>query len=165
MNIPNVNYTVHYVVHAYRQAPWRIQRQWIGTFMLMVLGLAMVASLYLDVTAQAALTGRTIQDLSYEINAGQQANASLQTKLSELTSTHVMEQRAAALGYQPISATRIQYVLVPGYSAPKPAILAAAPALKPSAPSVLPEYTESLIDWFDQRLSPPPTTGLIGSSQ
>ncbi|MCL4528724.1 MAG: hypothetical protein M1282_04855 [Chloroflexi bacterium] len=165
MNIPNVNYTVHYVVHAYRQAPWRIQRQWIGTFMLIVLGLAMVASLYLDVTAQAALTGRTIQNLSYEISAGQQANADLETKIGELTSTYVMEQRAAALGYQPVTANQIQYVIVPGYTAPKPAILAAAPELKPSAPSILPEYTESLMDWFDQRLTPPPTTSLIGNSQ
>ncbi len=165
MNIPNVNYTVHYVVHAYRQAPWRIQRQWIGLFMLAVLGLAMVASLYLDVTAQAALTGRTIQDLSYEINTGQQANADLQTKISELTSTHIMEQRAATLGYQPISTTQIQYVIVPGYAMPKPAILASTPELQPSAPSILPEYTESLIDWFDQRLSPPPTTSMTGNSQ
>ncbi len=165
MNIPNVNYTVHYVVHAYRQAPWRIQRQWIGTFMLVVLGLAMVASLYLDVTAQAALSGRTIQDLSYEINAGQQTNADIQTQLSELTSTHVMEQRAIALGFQPVNANQIQYVVVPGYSEPKPAILAAAPELKPSAPSILPEYTESLIDWFNQRLSPPPTTSMTGISQ
>lgn len=165
MNISNVNHTVHYVVHAYRQAPWRIQRQWIGAFMLAVLGLAMVASLYLDVTAQAALSGRTIQNLSYEINAGQQANADLETKLSELTSTHVMEQRAATLGYQPVTANQIQYVMVPGYSAPKPAILAAASKLKPSAPSILPEYTESLIDWLDQRLSPPPSTSMAGISQ
>ncbi len=165
MNIPNVNYTVHYVVHAYRQAPWRIQRQWIGTFMLVVLGLAMVASLYLDVTAQAALSGRTIQDLSYEINSGQQTNADLQTRLSALTSTRVMEQRATALGYQPIAPDQIQYVIVPGYTTPRPAILAAAPELKPSAPSILPEYTESLIDWFNQRLSPPPTTSMIGASQ
>jgi hypothetical protein len=165
MNIPNVNYTVHYVVHAYRQAPWRIQRQWIGMFLLIVLGLAMVASLYLDVTAQAALSGRAIQDLSAEISAGQQANADLETQLSELTSTYVMEKRAAALGYQPIAANQAQYVIVPGYSAPQPAILANSSTLKPSAPSILPEYTESLIDWFGRHLAPSPVTSMIGISQ
>jgi len=52
------------IVHAYRQAPWRLQRQWLGTFLLAVLGIAMVASLYLDVTAQAAISGREIQNLA-----------------------------------------------------------------------------------------------------
>ncbi len=67
MNIPNVNHTVINYVFAYKQAPWRIQRQWIGTFLLAVLGIAMVAALYLDVTAQAAISGREIQDLADEI--------------------------------------------------------------------------------------------------
>jgi hypothetical protein len=165
MNIPNVNYTVKYVVNAYHQAPWRIQRQWIGMFLLVVLGLAMVASLYLDVTAQAAISGREIQDMSAEIIAAKRNNADLETKLSELTSTHVMEQRAQTLGYQPVDSKQMNYVIVPGYIIAKPAILSVAPALQPSAPSISPEYTESLIDWFDQRLTSPPTTSMIGISQ
>lgn len=165
MNLPNVNSTVNLVVHAYRQAPWRIQRQWIGGFLLAVLGLAMVASLYLDVSAQAAIAGREIQDISAEMSAAQQANGDLETKLSELTSTSVMEQRATALGYQPVDASQLEYVIVPGYTDPKPAILAGAPPLLPSAPSISPEYTQSLIDWFNERLTPAPSTSMLGISQ
>jgi hypothetical protein len=165
MNIPDVNHTVIYYVHAYKQAPWRIQRQWIGTFLLAVLGLAMVAALYLDVTAQAAISGRMIQDMSSEIITNQQANSDLETKLAELTSNSAMEERATALGYQPVDATQLQYLVVPGYEAPKPEILSGVGALKPSAPSIPPQYAESLIDWLNQRLRYYPTASIIGVSQ
>jgi hypothetical protein len=161
----NVNYTVSYFVHAYRQAPWRIQRQWIGTFLLAVLGLAMVAALYLDVTAQAAIAGRAIQNMSSETIAVQHNNADLQTKLAELTSNSVMEERAKMLGYQQVEPDLLEYVVVPGYTAPQPDILASAPSLKPSAPSIPPEYTQSLIDWIDQRLRISSSNNMPGVTQ
>jgi hypothetical protein len=162
MNLQDVNHTVHSFVHAYRQAPWRIQRQWIGAFLLAVLGLAMIAALYLDVTAQAAISGRAIQEMSADTIATQHNNADLQTKLAELTSNAIMEERAQALGYQLIDPSQLDYVAVPGYSTPKPAILASAPPLKPSAPSIPPEYTQSLLDWLDQRLRTPASTNTTG---
>jgi hypothetical protein len=165
MNILNVNHTVINYVHAYKQAPWRIQRQWIGAFMLVVLGLAMVAALYLDVTAQAAISGRVIQDMTSEIIANQRANFDLETKLAELTSNSAIEERARALGYVPVNSSKLEYIVVPGYEAPKPEILSGASVLKPSAPSIPPEYTESLFDWLNQRLRNYPTASLIGVSQ
>src|SRR5512146_274302 len=115
--------TVGYLVHAYRQAPWRLQRQWLGAFLLAVLGIAMVASLYLDVTAQAAISGREIQNLTADMSAAQQTSADLQTRLAELESHGAMEQRAVALGYEPVDPSQVQYVVVPGYLAPEPEIL------------------------------------------
>ncbi len=159
MDIQNVNYTVNHFVHAYKQAPWRMQRQWIGTFLLAVLGLAMVAALYLDVTAQAAISGRTIQNVSAAMAEVRQNNADLETQLAQLTSDRTMQERAAALGYEPIDPGKIVYVIVPGYVLAAPAILSSTPSLRPSAPSVPPEYTESLIDWFSQRLYTPPVNG------
>lgn len=165
MNIPNVNHTVINYVHAYKQAPWRIQRQWIGTFMLAVLGLAMVAALYLDVTSQAAITGRTIQDLSGEIIASQHGNADLETNLAMLTSNSAMELRAKNLGFISVEPSQLEYLVVPGYTDPVPDILTGASALRPSAPSIPPEYTESLIDWLDQKLRTNSTITYIGASQ
>jgi hypothetical protein len=164
MNILNVNHTVINYVHAYKQAPWRIQRQRIGTFMLAVLGLAMVAALYLDVTSQAAISGRMIQDMNGEMIANQHANADLQTKLAELTSNNVMEARAKSLDFEQITPDQMEYLVVPGYTAPIPEILAGA-VVRPSAPNIPPQYTESLMDWFDQRLRTTSTTSLIGVSQ
>jgi hypothetical protein len=165
MNIPNVNHTVINYVHAYKQAPWRIQRQWIGAFMLAVLGLAMVAALYLDVTAQAAISGRIIQDMTSEIITNQQANFDLETKLAELTSNSAMEGRAKTLGYESVDSTQLEYLVVPGYAAPKPEILSGVSVLKPSAPSIPPEYTESLFDWLNQHLRNYPTASFIGVTQ
>jgi len=130
MNIYNVNHTVINYVHAYKQAPWRVQLQWIGTFLLAVLGLAMVAALYLDVTSQAAIAGRSIQDLSAEMIASQQANADLETQLAEKTSNSSMEDRAKNLGYQSVDTSQMEYLVVPGYSAPIPTILTGGFSIK-----------------------------------
>lgn len=155
---------VGYLVHAYRQAPWRLQRQWLGTFLLAVLGIAMVSALYLDVTAQAAIAGRQIQGLGGEILAVQQGNADLQTRLAEATSNASMQRRAADLGYEPVDPSRVDYILVPGYTEPRAAILA-APALRPSAPSIPPEYTQSLIEWLQDALRPPASLSSAGTAQ
>jgi len=53
------------IIHAHRQAPWRVQRQWVAAFLLFVIGAAMIAALYLDVTARTALAGREIQETRF----------------------------------------------------------------------------------------------------
>jgi hypothetical protein len=144
--------TVTNLFDTYRMASWRVQRQWIVTFLLVIVSLAMVAALYLDVTARAAIAGREIQSLNYQISAMQQANSDLETRLASLTSVSVMAQRAQALGFRSMSAGEVEYLAVPGYVAPQPEILSAVPQTSLSAPSVPPEYTQSLLDWFDQAL-------------
>jgi hypothetical protein len=145
--------TVNHFVHAYKMAPWRVQRQWIGGFLLALVALAMVAALYLDVTARAAIAGREIQDLTAQMNSLQHQSADLQTELGALTSTSVMEQRALDLGFRPMEPAEPEYLVVPGYAPPEPEILSALPQAGFSAPSVPPEYTESLLEWFDKRIS------------
>lgn len=164
MNLPRVNDTFEQAFHAYTQAPWRIQRQWIGLLLLGVVGLAMVATLYLDVTSRAAIAGREIQDVTGQIASVQQSNGDLESRVAEITSAASMEQRAKALGYQPVDPAQVQYVVVPGYAPPKPYFLTGAGTLKPSAPSVAAEYTESLIDWLNRNLRAP-TGGMPGGTQ
>ena len=148
MNIQNVNH----LVHAYKIAPWRVQRQWIGAALLSIVAVAMVATLYLDVTAQAAIAGREIQDLTAAITASQQASGDLQTQLASLTSASVMEERALDLGFRPIEPAEAEYLIVPGYFAPEPEILSSAPLPQLSALTIPPEYNESLFDWMDEQL-------------
>ena len=155
MNLPRVNDTFEQAFHAYVQAPWRIQRQWIGLLLLGVVGLAMVATLYLDVTSRAAIAGREIQDLMAQIASAQQSNGDLQSRVAELSSEASMYRRAKALGFQPVDPTQVQYVVVPGYTPPQPYFLSGAATLKPSSPSIPAEYTESLIDWLNRNLRAP----------
>jgi hypothetical protein len=144
--------TVGRLVHAYRITPWRLQRQWIGNLLLAVVALTMVAALYLDVTAQAAIAGREIQDLTAALRSGRYLIADLQTELAASTSAVAMEQRAQALGFIPMRREEADYLAVPGYQEPQPDVLAASSQPQFSAPTISPAYTQSLLDWFEQRL-------------
>ncbi len=140
------------IIHAYRQAPWRVQRQYVGAFLLAVIAVALVSALYLDVTARSAISGREIQDLRDDISTMQRLNADLETELASLTSSSAMQQRALEVGYRPVKPGELDYVFVPGYAAPEPDILLAA--VDTTIPDVrLPEeYTESLLEWLDTRV-------------
>ena len=140
------------IIHAYKQAPWRVQRQYAGAFLLFVIGASMVAALYLTVSARAAVTGREIQELRVEITALQRNNADLETQLADLTSTAVMEQRALQLGYRPVKPGELQYLAVPGFVAPEPGILLEAQDVASFERIIPSEYTQSLIEWLDERI-------------
>jgi hypothetical protein len=140
------------IIHAYKQAPWRVQRQWIGAFLLIVIGAAMIAALYLDVTARAAVAGRGIQELRLDITTVQRGNADLETQLADLTSTAAMQKRASALGYRPVQPGELDYVAVPGFAKPEPEILLAAEDTAPRVETQPAEYTQSLLEWFDERI-------------
>ena len=151
---------VTYLTHAYRQAPWRIQRQWTGAFLLGVLALAMISALYLDVTAQAAIVGREIQTLQLETVEIQHENADLQTRLAALLSTDNMEARALALGFRPAEAGEIHYLIVPGYVRSTGVSLAVTQPPVSASPTP-PEYTQSLLEWFSDYLQTP-ANGIAG---
>jgi hypothetical protein len=163
MAFPQASRSIQHLLRGSSQAAWRLQRQWIGALLVTALGLAMVASLYLDVTSQAAITGRQIQEIAIEVSATRQTNADLQTKLAQITSTDAMEARATALGYQAVDSGALEYVLVPGFQAPAPAILLAGQTLMPSTAPLPPEYSESLIAWLERQfggMSPTAPGGL-----
>lgn len=139
-------------MHAYKVAPWRIQRRWIGGALLAVVACTMIAALYLDVSSQAAIAGREIQDLNIAISASQQASADLQTQLASLTSSSSMQRRALELDFRPMALTDMEYLVVPGYVKPEPAILSSASFPQLSALNILPEYNQSLLDWLDEQI-------------
>ncbi|MBL8091317.1 MAG: hypothetical protein JNJ43_13365 [Anaerolineales bacterium] len=147
MNIPNINF-----IHAYRVAPWRVQRQWIGNALLLVVVLALVAGLYLNVTSRTAIAGREIQDLMSAIAISQQTSSDLHTQLASLTSASAMEQRARQLGFRPVTSEDLQYLVVPGYVAPEPINLSSNTLPQLSALTIPPEYNQSLLDWLDDRI-------------
>jgi cell division protein FtsL len=140
------------LIHAYKQAPWRVQRQYVGAFLLTVIGLSMIAALYLLVTARAAATGREIQELRAEIITVQRANADLETQLARLTSASVMQQRAFELGYRPINPGELDYIVVPGFVMPEPELLRKADDVSQFSAAIPDEYTLSLVEWLDQQV-------------
>ena len=153
MNIPNVNLpNVTHLIHAYRVAPWRVQRQWIGNALLLVVVFAMVAALYLNITSRTAIAGREIQDLTDSIAASQQVSSDLQTQLAGLTSDESMEKRARAMGFRPVQPTELEYLVVPGYVTRAAVDLSSTSEPQLNALNISPEYNQSLLDWMDERL-------------
>lgn len=140
------------IIHAYKQAPWRIQRQWVGAFLLVVIGIAMIAALFLDVTSRAAVTGREIQEMRFELLSIQRANADLETRLAKLTSSAEMVSRARALGYRPVLPGELDYLPVPGFVEPEPEILRAAVDVTVPQDSFPFEYSESLLEWLEKQI-------------
>jgi hypothetical protein len=97
------------------------------------------------------VAGREIQEMRVQITNTQRENADLETQLADLTSTAAMEQRATALGYRPVQPGELDYVAVPGFAIPEPPILLAADDTAPAPQGLPAEYTQSLIEWFEDR--------------
>jgi len=153
VNISNVNFpNVNHLIHAYRVAPWRVQRQWIGNALLLVVVFAMVAALYLTVTSSTAIAGREVQDLNEAINLSEQVSSDLQTQLATLTSASSMKVRALALGFRPVEPGELEYLVVPGYVNLDAIDLSSNIQPQLNALTISPEYNQSLLDWMDERL-------------
>jgi cell division protein FtsL len=147
------------VVQKVRQAPWRIQLQWIGLFLLSLVLMAMVAAIYLNVTVRATLAGREILSLQATITTNKRINADMETELAGLTSVEAMQPRADALGFQPADLEDITYVEVPGYMPPSGVNLSIPGASQSVTPVILPAYTESWFDYFMNQKASSATTG------
>jgi hypothetical protein len=140
---------VRNLTYAYSQAPWRKQLQFIVLFSLGLVFVALVAGVYLSVTARAATVGREILALQEEMKDLRRINADLRTQLAILTSSTVMEERALAMGFEPLAKDQPIYLVVPGYTGRRGAVLAAAPEpVTTVAASLPPEFTEPLFDWL-----------------
>jgi hypothetical protein len=144
---------------AYSQAPWRRQIQILGLFLLVVVFIALVASIYLNLSARSSAIGREIQKKQVEILLEKRRIAHMKGQLGLLYASEQMEQRARGLGFQEIDPEETFYVVAPGYMGRQTAVI--APAYTPnlvSAPDLPAEYTESLFAWlqrqFNQKIFP-----------
>ena len=144
------------IVQQVRQAHWRVQRQWIGLFLLGLVAVSMVAGIYLNITVRATLAGREIQSLQNQLIDDQRSNSDQETILAGLTSVESMQKRAEEMGFQPADPSSITYVAVPGYI-PSTSVDLSQPNTDSQSqsqePVLLPDYTESLFDWITRTLA------------
>jgi cell division protein FtsL len=139
---------------SYAQAPWRKQLQVIGLFSLVLVVLAIVAGVYLTVSARAAAVGRDIQEKQKNILDRDREIEDLQAQLALILSSAEMESRADKLGFKPLAPDQVVYLDIPGYSQRPTAELAPASqrAVFP-APGLPAEYTESLFTWMSREFN------------
>lgn len=138
-------------IQAYRQAPWRVQLQWAGLFLLGLVIAVLIAVVYLNISAQAAAAGLDAKANEQEKEDTQRSIADLRNKLAVLTSQEVMEKRAEELGFVDTSAENTTYLMVQGYPGRQPVVMAPPPSPeRVSQPIVKPAYTQSLWEWLFQ---------------
>ncbi len=156
---------IHQFTHAYSQAPWRRQMYMIGVILLFLVCAAIIAGIYLNVTARAAAIGRQIQEMQVRVygyhyltgDAGEnyvpieeleQKIANLTSQLAYLTSYSIMQERVKDLNLTPIDSDHINYMEVPGYVERQTMSLAPPPVpVVVNASTIDPEFKESLFDW------------------
>ena len=141
------------LLQAYKQAPWRVQMQWIGLFLLALVILAALAGVYLNINSKAASSGRNIQFLESNIEDINNNIAELTTKLAEAESTERMMRRAKELGFTLINPQSAVYLKVPGYVPEDELVLAPPRAdIINTTPIIQSAYKDSLWDWFAKNI-------------
>ena len=137
------------ILQAYRQAPWRVQLQWIGLFMLALILSASIAGVYLSISAQAAAAGRQIQFLEQDIDLINNEIAELTADLASVQSTEKMLARAKELEFIQIDPAQAIYLEIPGFD-PMEDLVLAPPRSNPVSerPVLRSAYKSSLWDWF-----------------
>jgi hypothetical protein len=127
----------------------------IGLFLLVVIFAALVAGIYLDVTARTATFGREIQVMEEEIESLKLTNADLESRLAFMSSMEEMEKRARSLGFERLQKDESTFIVVPGYIPREHARLAPPPGPVKAVAAALPAaFTESLFDWFQRSVLP-----------
>lgn len=138
-------------LHAFKQAPWRVQRQWMALLLAFILLGMTLEAVSLQASSRAALLGREIQNLRAEAARLERLNADMRVALAAQTRVDVMEQRARMLGFRPPEPQEREYLIVPGYLSLSSLTIVTMPiALNASLP---PEYTQSLWDWLQDRFA------------
>ncbi len=138
-------------IQAYRQAPWRVQLQWGGIFLLGLVAAVLIAGVYLNISAQAATAGLISKDLDQQKEDTLRTIANMRTQLALLTSQDVMEQRAQVLGFIDASPENTTYMVVPGYAGRQTLVLAPVERTDVIQHTLIkPSYTESLWEWMFQ---------------
>lgn len=136
---------------AYRQAPWRLQIQWVGAAVLVIIVVLTVLGIYLNISGQAAEAGMNYQFLQYKKDELVRSIATQKSVLGELLSAANMETRALGIGFHHASPDEIVYVEVPNYPGRQAALLAPLPGPIPLPDQIVkPAYRQSLWEWFFQ---------------
>jgi len=141
------------LIQAYQQAPWRVQLQWIGLFLIFVVLISAITGIYLSVNSQAAAAGREIQSLESKISTKNDEIAELTADLAEARSAEIYAARAEELGFELLDPAEAVYLAVPGYD-PDQALVFTSSRIDPiaEAPIVRSSYRSSLWDWFVENI-------------
>lgn len=141
------------LIQAYKQAPWRVQLQWIGLFLVCVVLISSITGVYLNINSQAASAGREIQSLEDQISEINNDIAELTADLARARSTEKYAARAESLGFTLLDPAEAIYLEIPGYDPDEELVLAPPRVSLISETAIVQSsYTSSLWDWFVENI-------------
>ena len=137
------------LVQAFKQAPWRTQIRLVGLFLLSLVVILLVASVYLSISGRAAAAGLSAYQMNLQRLDLERQIADRKSQIAILTSADIMEARAKEMGFERIDPAEAVYVEVPGYSGRQSVVLAPPPGVQESEPALVKQlYRQSLWDWL-----------------
>lgn len=137
------------LMHAYEQAPWRLQIRNMSWVLLVIVAFVVIAITSLNISAKTYAAGIDIQGLEREKEIINHNIADMKNELGSLTSFETMSQRAADKGYVDIDNTsQIVYLSVSGYQRPALELDIPNSGETNPHPIIKPAYSHSLWDLF-----------------
>lgn len=134
---------------AYKQAPWRRQLRSVGMFLMPVIAIVVVVSIYLIISGEAAAAGLEVMEMHYDEEEILRIIANHRTELAWKTSYTEMKERAEEEGYEAAPTESIHFMDIPGYQGQNTALLAVPPDTENKlGPLVNEYYQQSLWEWF-----------------
>jgi len=137
------------LIQAFKQAPWRNRVQLAGGFLVGLIIIILVASVYLSISGQAATAGLEAYQLDLKRLDLEREIANTNAQIALLTSSGSMEARAAELGFERINPEDALYLSIPGYAGRQTMVVTAPPGANPTNRMIVKSvYRESLWDWL-----------------
>lgn len=134
---------------AFKQAPWRSRVQSAGLFLLGLVIILLVASVYLSISGQAATAGLDAYRLNLQRLDLERQVADTNAQIAILTSASTMENRAIEMGFERIDPQDAVYITIPGYAGKQTMVVTAPPGVNTTNDQLVKSiYRESLWDWL-----------------
>ncbi len=137
------------LVQAFKQAPWRLHAQSVGLFLLALIAILLVASVYLSISGLAANAGLDAYRLDLKRMDLEREIAHRKATLALITSAPNMEERALSMGFEKINPEDALYITIPGYAGKQTMVVAPPPGINENSRQLVKSiYRESLWDWL-----------------
>lgn len=136
-------------MQAFNQARWRLRAQSAGLFLLALVGVLLVASIYLSISGLAANAGLASYRLDLKRMDLEREIAHRKATLALITSAPSMEEKAKALGFAKVNPEDALYLTIPGYAGKQTMVVAPPPGIRETNRQLIKSiYRESLWDWL-----------------
>ena len=101
-----------WVTHGIKRGRFEWDRQKARYTLAAIIGATLIAALYLLMVSQTAAQGRHIEQLRSELLQLEAQNESLEEEIARQSAVSVVTTRAAALGYVPVVAGQVEFLVV-----------------------------------------------------